>query len=215
MALEHAAEHQAGGRDRGVERVADQVAQIVGLEPVRACDPDRMNEHEGLELRRCRPQRFERWVVEVLAAAVRSDHRALEAELAHRAPQLRGGLFRRLHRQRRDAHEAVRAVLHMPGDLFVLDRGDRDRHGWILIRIVGLRGCGQHVHIDPGRVHVLEPSLDIPAAARERAIRNADDFELAVVLVIRGESRSELRRLLGEEPHGLVGEDVRMGVDGA
>src|SRR5580700_7952651 len=50
MALQHAAEHDARGRDRGVERIADQVGEVVGAQPVGARDLHRMDQHEGADL---------------------------------------------------------------------------------------------------------------------------------------------------------------------
>src|SRR5262249_17653063 len=50
MALEHAAEHETCGRDGGVERVADQIAEIIGRQAIRARPIDGVEEGERLEL---------------------------------------------------------------------------------------------------------------------------------------------------------------------
>ena len=55
MALQHAAEDQTRRRDRGVERIADQVAEIIGAQPVGAGDVAGMDHHEGVELGGRRP----------------------------------------------------------------------------------------------------------------------------------------------------------------
>ena len=44
-------------------------------------------------------------------------------ELGYRTLQLVGSLFGRLHRQRRNAHEALRILLYQFGNLVVLDGG--------------------------------------------------------------------------------------------
>ena len=75
----HAAEDQAGGGDGGVERIADQVLQVIGLQPVGAGDVVRMDEHEGAELFGGRPHRLEARIVEILAHDVGGEHRALAA----------------------------------------------------------------------------------------------------------------------------------------
>ena len=55
MAVDHAAEIEAGRGNGGVERIADQIAEVIGLQPVGAGDVDRMDEHEGAELLGGRP----------------------------------------------------------------------------------------------------------------------------------------------------------------
>src|SRR6202035_5274318 len=50
MALEHAAEYQAGRRDGGVERIADEIVEIVGAQALGGTDIDRMDEQERVEL---------------------------------------------------------------------------------------------------------------------------------------------------------------------
>src|SRR5580698_4685605 len=70
MSLQHAAEDQAGAGDGGVERIADQVAEIIGAQPVGAGDIAGMDHHEGVELFGRRPQRLKTRIVEILAADV-------------------------------------------------------------------------------------------------------------------------------------------------
>src|ERR1700719_2803145 len=53
--LQHAAEDQTGAGDGGVERIADQVAEIIGPQPVGAGDIAGMDHHEGIELFGRRP----------------------------------------------------------------------------------------------------------------------------------------------------------------
>src|SRR5579862_8809081 len=68
--LQHAAENQAGAGDGGVEWIADQVAEIIGAQPVGAGDIAGMDHHEGVELFGRRPQRLKARIVEILAADI-------------------------------------------------------------------------------------------------------------------------------------------------
>src|SRR5580700_5910274 len=73
MALEHAAENQAGAGDGGVERIADQVAEIIRAQPVGAGDIAGMDHHEGVEFGGRGPERLEARIVEILAVDVGAD----------------------------------------------------------------------------------------------------------------------------------------------
>ncbi len=79
MALEHAAEHETRGGDGGVERIADQVAEIVGRQPIRPRHVDGVEQNERIELGGRGPDRLELGIVEVLARHVRADLRAAQA----------------------------------------------------------------------------------------------------------------------------------------
>ena len=67
MTIEHAAENKRGRGDGRVDRIADQVDEIIGTQALRARDSDRMDEHESVELLGRLPQRSERRIVKVLA----------------------------------------------------------------------------------------------------------------------------------------------------
>src|SRR5215469_5082639 len=85
IARQDAAEDQARGRDGGVERIADQVVEIISAQPVGAGDIAGMDQYQGVELGGRRPERFEPRVVEIAAADIGPDHRAVQAELGHGA----------------------------------------------------------------------------------------------------------------------------------
>ena len=96
-----------------------------------------------------RPEEF---VVEVAAANVAVDQRALEAVLAHRALQLVGGLVRNRGRQRGETGEARRMLLHRFRQHIVGVARQRERVGGL--QLLGARRIErQHLHIDAGRVH--------------------------------------------------------------
>ncbi len=173
IALDHAAEHQAGRRDGGVERIADQVVEVIVLHPLDAGDVVRMHHAEGVVLVRHLPHRLELRLVEVLAVDVGADLHALQAELGDGALQLVGGGLRRLHRQGGDAVEAPRIIADVLGDLVVLHDAGRGGQPGVLVVEEGLRRVRQHLHVDVGRLHVLEPLLDVEAAERQRPVRHA------------------------------------------
>ncbi len=212
-ALDDAAEHQRRCRDGGVERIADQVVEIVVLQTVGTRHVVRVHHAECRVLVCHLPHRLERRIVQVLAHDVGADLHALEIELRDGALQLVGGRLRRLHRQRCDAVEVLRIVADVPGDLVVLDDRGRGREPGILIVEEGLRRVGQHLHVHVRRLHVLEPLLDIEAAARQRPVRHAGHRPLEHVLLDLLERRRDLRHLLVEEIHGLLGADVGVRVD--
>src|SRR3984957_17837520 len=83
VSLQHAAKDQEGAGDAGGERIAEQIAEIIGAQPVGAGDIAGMDHHEGVELFGRRPQRLKARIVEILAADVGANHGAVQAELAH------------------------------------------------------------------------------------------------------------------------------------
>ena len=98
-------------------------------------------------------------------------------------------------------------------DLVILDlRGGR-RHSRIVVVEEGLRRVGQHLHVDLGRLHVLQALLDVEAAARQRTIGCSRDRPLVDILLDLLERRPHLRRRLVEEIHGLLGADMRVAID--
>ena len=172
-ALDHAAEHETGRRNGGVERIADQVVEVIVLHPIDAGDVIRMHHAERVVLVRHLPHRLELRLVEVLAVDVGADLHALQPELGNGALQLIGGGLRRLHRQGSDAVEAPRIIADVLGDLVVLHDAGRGGQPGVLIVEEGLRRVGQHLHVDVGGFHVLQPLLDVEAAERQRPVRHA------------------------------------------
>jgi hypothetical protein len=55
MARQHAAEDQTSSGNRGVERIADQVGQILGAQPIGAGDIAGMDQHQRVKLGGRRP----------------------------------------------------------------------------------------------------------------------------------------------------------------
>ena len=95
---------------------------------------------------------------------------------------------------------------------WIADAVDADRR--LLAVEPGLRRDREQMHVDLGRVHVLEPPLDVMAAARKRPVRHARDLADRVVGVVRRHLQAETRDFLLHELHGGVGQHVRVDVDG-
>src|SRR5215470_13967048 len=74
MAVENSTKIKTGGTNGGVERVADQIVQIIGLHTIGAGNIVWMYEDEGAKVLRGRPQRLEARIVEILPHDIRRDH---------------------------------------------------------------------------------------------------------------------------------------------
>ena len=74
------------GGQRGLERIADQVVQVVTSEALDGLEHERVQDHRGGEVRRRLPERIEAAVAERAAQRVRIDHGAAEPERQHREP---------------------------------------------------------------------------------------------------------------------------------
>ena len=104
--------------------------------------------------------------------------------------------------------------LTWPRDLVVLDRRARDADRRLLAVEPSLRCHRKQMHIDLGRVHVLEPPLDVMAAARKRPVRHAGDLADRVIGIIRRHLQAETWDFLLHELDGGVGQHVGVDVDG-
>ena len=105
--------------------------------------------------------RPEELVVQIAAARVAIDERALEALLPDPAIQFIGRLLGGRDRQAGKACKALWIFLHRVGEEIVRLAGDRN-----LLRHVGLLDPGriqrEHLHVDPGGVHLSDaPVADI------------------------------------------------------
>ena len=89
-------------------------------------------------------------------------------------------------------------------------RGGAQRR--LLVVEIGLRRGRQHLHVDIGRIHVLQALLDVEAAARERAVDDAGDVERRVRAVGIG-GDGDLCALLGQQPGGFLRQHMRVRVD--
>ena len=126
--VEHAAEDQRGGGDGRLQRVADEVHQVVAGERLADAVVEGVQQDEGAKRLRCLENREERRVVPVHAVDVRGDDHALQLQDSHRPLELAHGGAGILQRQGGDAEEAVGSLGDRLGDLLVhrLRAGDRD-----------------------------------------------------------------------------------------
>src|SRR6266436_9005891 len=67
MAVEHAAEDQVGSGDRGLERIAEQVREVIGLGAIAAQSRQWMQENRQVERLNAREDRLKQRIVEVLS----------------------------------------------------------------------------------------------------------------------------------------------------
>ena len=79
VALQHAVEDQVVQRDRGLERIADDVVEIEAGEPLGLGEAVGMDHHQRAELLGLLPERREGRIGQFLAVDVGEDLHALEA----------------------------------------------------------------------------------------------------------------------------------------
>ena len=199
MPLQDAAEHQAGGGNRGVERQPDEILHVVGRQPLAGDAAMRMDEDERAELFRRRPERFERGIVEIAAVDVGADHGATQAEFGHGPAQLDRGLIRRLQRHAAEADETVGLSFDHTGNLFVLDHGTREPERRLAVVEESEHRRRQHLHVDAVGVHVAQPQAEVPDFRGHRVLHHAAvDLENDLRRADALEHWRNLRRFLGD-----------------
>src|SRR5581483_4062153 len=138
VVLQHAAEDQVMHRDGGVERVADDVGEVVVAEPARLGEAGRVHEQGEAEILGAGEDRAEARLRQIGAGDVGGDLDAPEPERFGQAVELGDGQLGGLERHRAEADEAVRVFAADLGDVVVDDAGGGDaeigRH-----RVEGLR----------------------------------------------------------------------------
>ena len=110
MPFHDTAENERGGRERGFQRVADQVCQIIRFHAFARGDLVRVHEDEGSELAGHLPNRLQRRIVEIAAFNIRSDVHADEPQFAYRPTKLPNRKLRRLHGERCQGRGSVSDV---------------------------------------------------------------------------------------------------------
>ncbi len=166
IGFEQAAEHETDGERRGLDRVAPgrahhhreffDVVVVIGIHH-RRHRHRRMQVDRHVERLRALEDRPEALVVKKDAVGEPVDHRAFETELGG-ALELVGRRLRVAGGQRREGGEAFRVGGDDRIEPVVDAAGQRDRFrtGKFLCR---RRAVGQDLHVDPGRVHLLDPQL--------------------------------------------------------
>src|SRR6516165_7989676 len=120
----------------------------------------------------------------------------------------------RLHGERRHAEKAIGACLHELGDLLVLDAGEHARQRWRLRINECLRTHREHLDVDLRGAHVVQPPLQVPAAARKVPVDVAGNVECAELVIDPRQLGGNLRRLSLQEPDRLLGQDMGVNIDG-
>src|SRR5664280_1518721 len=152
-----------------------------------------MNEDEGTELLRRRPERIEHGIVEIAAVDIGGDHGATQAKLRHRTSEFIGRRLRRLQRHGAKAEKAPGMSPDDRGDLLVLysRAGLRQRHFVPIKERENIRRKNLNVHIIG--VHIAQPQIQVPNLARERVLYDiAIDFERTAAHVLIFEHRRYL-----------------------
>ena len=119
MALEHAVEDQVVQRDRGLERIADDVVEVEAGEPLGLGEAVGMDHHQRAELLGLLPERREGRIGQFLAGDVGEDFDALELELLHAALKLLGRLVAVRHRHAAERDQPVGVLADVFGDAVV------------------------------------------------------------------------------------------------
>jgi hypothetical protein len=107
VAVEHAFEDQVADGESRIERVADDVVEIVRRQPTALGEPHRVQEEEDAELLGRGEHRGEAWRGEFLAIDVGAELDAAHAEVLDAAAHLGHRQLGRLHRQGAHGDEAV------------------------------------------------------------------------------------------------------------
>ena len=109
--VEHAAENQAGGADRGLMRIPDEIGEMIFGHPLLAARRHRMQAERQLQRGAALVDRPEGAVVEIYAVDVQGHIDAAHAGQARGAFQLLDRKLRRLHGQHDRTAQLVRMRL--------------------------------------------------------------------------------------------------------
>ncbi len=112
MGVQDAVEDEMAHRDGGIQRVADDVHEVVLAQPSALGEAVRVQEHEGAQRLGPGKERTKGGAGQFRAIHVGADLHAPQPQLPHEAVQLRDGQLGRLHRHRAQADEAVRSLGH-------------------------------------------------------------------------------------------------------
>ena len=128
MPFEHAVKNQIMQRDRGLERIADDVVEIKALKARGLGEAVGVDHHQNAKLFGLLPERREGRIGQLLAVYIGEDFDAGEAKRLDAALELLGGFVAVGHRHRAKAFEAVRMFAAIFGDTVIDEprRFDRD-----------------------------------------------------------------------------------------
>ena len=186
-AIQRALEDEVRQRDRRLERVADRVReQAVAIQPAAALELRRalrVNEDQGAELLRLRPEWMELRIAQLHALDAAAEAAPAQPVLLHPLLELLGREVGVLQGHRRERDEPVRMRRAELGQLLVLQLDQLRRD--VAIRVVPVRIDAERLDVDALRVHradaIRDPRLQqelrlhLPSHERhgfgERAVR--------------------------------------------
>src|SRR6185437_12884063 len=120
MPVQHAAEDEMGQRNGRLQRLSDDVAEIVGTQALAQRRPKGVNENDRTEFFSRRPERGELAGVQLHLVHRGRDLNALESEALHRVAQLLRSQLRMLKRERSETDQAVGMPRTQLRNVFVL-----------------------------------------------------------------------------------------------
>ena len=160
VVVEHAAKDQVMHRDRGVERVADDVDQIMVAEPARLGEPGRVHEDQQAELLDAGENLAETRGRQILAADIGRDLDAAETQGFVQPVEFGDGEIGGLERHSAERHEAVGVTSGDVGEVVVDDAGGSDAEIGVGAVIGLVRRGRDRLDVDPHPIHVGEPIFD-------------------------------------------------------
>ncbi len=170
MPLEHAGGDKVGGRDRGLQRIADRVPQVARAQRGQP-EPGGGGVHEdhrpGLLGRG--PERLEGLVAEVAPARVRRDLRAAHPWQCHRLAQAAGRGPRVVQRNRAEHADLGGTRGSQRGQRRVLHGAHLERLAGVAVRRHEQDPRGQHQVVHALRGGLLQHDADVAKLAGERA----------------------------------------------
>ena len=211
--LQDAAEDQVMHRDGRIERVADNVREVMVAEAAGLGKPGRVHEQDEPQLLGARENRPEARLRQIGAGDVGRDLDAAQPERFVQPVELGDGKLGRLERHRAEPDEAVRMIAADLGDIVVDDpRGGDAEIGRHAVEGLGRRR-GDRLDVDPHAVHVGEPGRDVG----ELNAGAAGLFAIGLAGQLVGElmARLPVHRQAGALHHllGLHGQQMAVDID--
>ena len=204
----------AGQSDGGVERIADDIGEVVLGKALSAGKSVGVQQNDHVQLGDFREERPEPWVVEIETRDIGVDLDSPEAESVDRVFQLGHSGSHVLHRNRCQAHEAVRVAGHDVGQVLVLQPGELPPELGIGPVVELRRRHRDRLNVDAHPVHIGEADRGIGQLVL--------DLPQVTDLVVIGLLAAEIRERVHPRLHQTVdqreacrGQDMRMQVDGS
>ena len=188
--VEHTSEHEMGGGDGGVERIAEEIVQIVGSEPLRPDDPEGMQKHGQAQRGRSLEDGEEFRIGQLAAPHVGAHVYAADAGKLRRALELGEGAWPILKRHHGAAHEAI-GVRDMRRARPVVPGGRQARAGGAVGPVHHGRGEGERLHGHALTIHGLDAETEVPVARVEWGSPGAAHHEHGALRIRAVHARAE------------------------